>query len=346
MINFNTSKKILVTGGTGFVGSHTIVELLDRNFAVVTIDNLANSSSAVIDRIRQIQGGDLEFLKVDVCNSEALEEVFTTYEFSAVLHFAGLKAVGESTTDPLGYFWNNISGSINLLKTMERHNVTNFIFSSSATVYDSTKTKPPFNEDSPLGAINPYGHSKLEVENICRQLCTYRPDWQIALLRYFNPVGAHPSGLIGESPTGIPNNLLPFCMQVAAGQRPHLTVFGDDYETPDGTCIRDYIHVVDVAKAHVAALDYILNCASSLKPSRCEAINIGTGQGFSVLNVIETLNTIIDTPLPYKIGPRRLGDSAISFAGTDKAKDLLKWSAKASLAEMCRDAYRWQKLSS
>jgi len=335
---------ILVTGGTGFIGSHTIVELLEHNYRVVVIDNLSNSSITPLSRIKEITGKSVEFVKMDVCDDAALENLFSKHKFNAVIHFAGLKAVGESTSLPLHYFRNNISGSIALLRAMDQHQVRRLIFSSSATVYEAS-SPPPFNEQAPLGTSNPYGKSKLLVEEICREMTHYLSGWRVVLLRYFNPVGAHPSGLIGEDPVGVPNNLLPFAMQVAIGQRPKLVVFGNDYPTPDGTCIRDYIHVVDLAKAHVAALNFTSLPAPETAPrgSYCEAINIGTGNGSSVLEIIKQVNQALGRDLPYVFGARRPGDAATSFSDPSKARKLLDWQAQLTLEDMCRDAWRWQQ---
>lgn len=335
---------ILVTGGTGFIGSHTLVELLEHNYRIVVVDNLSNSSTKPLSRIREITGKSAEFFEMDVCNETALDNLFAKYRFSAVIHFAGLKAVGESTSTPLRYFQNNISGTIALLRVMERHQVRRLIFSSSATVYDAT-FHPPFLEDAKLGTSNPYGKSKLLVEELCREMTNYLPHWRVVLLRYFNPVGAHPSGLMGEDPIGIPNNLLPFAMQTAIGLRPQLTVFGNDYPTPDGTCIRDYIHVVDLAKAHVAALTFTLRTApeTAAHDSYCEAINIGTGNGSSVLEIIHQVQQALGRDLPYVFGPRRSGDAAVSFADPSKAIRLIGWQAQLTLEDMCRDAWLWQQ---
>lgn len=335
---------ILVTGGTGFIGSHTIVELLEHGYSVVAIDNLSNSSTLPLSRIKDITGRSVEFVEMDVCDEIALENLFSKNKISAVIHFAGLKAVGESTTIPLQYFKNNISGTISLLRAMDRYQVRRLIFSSSATVYDAS-CPPPFEEEAPLGTSNPYGKSKLLVEELCREMTRYLTDWRVVLLRYFNPVGAHPSGLIGEDPVGIPNNLLPFAMQVAIGQRDQLVVFGNDYPTPDGTCIRDYIHVVDLAKAHVAALNFTAKPAPDNSPrgSYCEAINVGTGNGSSVLEIIDHVNRTLGRNLPYTFGARRPGDAAMSFSDPSKAKRLLGWQAQLTLEDMCRDAWRWQQ---
>jgi UDP-glucose 4-epimerase len=335
---------VLVTGGTGFIGSHTIVDLLEHGCRVVAVDNLSNSSTKPLSRIKDITGKSVEFIEMDVCDEMALDDLFSKHKFSAVIHFAGLKAVGESTTIPLCYFQNNISGTISLLRVMDRHEVRRLIFSSSATVYEAS-LPPPFREDAPLGTSNPYGKSKLLVEELCREMTKYLAHWRIVLLRYFNPVGAHPSGHLGEDPVGIPNNLLPFAMQVAIGLRPQLVLFGNDYPTPDGTCIRDYIHVVDLARAHVAALKFTSMPAPEAAPNKsyCEAINIGTGNGSSVLEIIQQVSKALGRDLPYVVGPRRPGDAAVAFSDPSKAKRLLGWQAQLTLEDMCRDSWRWQQ---
>jgi UDP-glucose 4-epimerase len=326
---------ILVTGGAGYIGSHTVVELLNAGHQVVVVDNLYNASPVALERIRKITGKDVTFAQVDVCDRAALDAVFASQKIDAVIHFAGLKAVGESVQIPLTYYQNNIAGTLNLLEAMKEAGCKNLVFSSSATVYGDP-AKVPITEDMPLSATNPYGRSKLIVEEICRDLAKSDPDWHIALLRYFNPVGAHASGLIGEDPKGIPNNLMPFIMQVAVGRRPHLSVFGSDYPTHDGTGVRDYIHVVDLALGHLAALDKLAELKGAV------AINLGTGQGVSVLDMVKSVEKAAAKPIPYQLAPRRPGDIAKCYADATLAKNLLGWTAQRGLDAMCADSWKWQ----
>ncbi len=329
---------VLVTGGTGYIGSHTVVELLNDGQKVVVADNLVNSKELVLDRVETITGGKRPtFFKCDLLDAEGLDRVFAACpDIDAVIHFAGLKAVGESVEQPLRYYHNNLTGTFNLLSSMKRHGVRRIVFSSSATVYGLPKTVP-IREDFPLSTTNPYGETKLMIERILTDYCHAEPDFSACLLRYFNPIGAHESGLIGEDPRGIPNNLLPYVARVAAGKLPCVNVFGNDYPTPDGTGVRDYIHVVDLAKAHLAALKY----TERLKGA--DAINIGTGKGYSVLEIIDAFGKAWGSPIPYRIAPRRAGDIAACYADPTKAKEVLGWVAERDLAKMCEDSARWQR---
>ncbi len=332
-------KKILVTGGTGFIGSHTCVELLDAGYDVVVADNLVNSHEKSLDRVQEITGRRPVFFNVDVCDEKALDEVFSSNQIDSVIHFAGLKAVGESVAKPLEYFQNNLDASMTLCKVMRAHGVKNLVFSSSATVYSGDNTMPLTEQSRTGNCTNPYGWTKYMGEQIFKALCVADPELSIILLRYFNPVGAHESGLIGEDPQGIPNNLMPYVSQVAIGRRDHLTVFGNDYDTPDGTGVRDYIHVVDLAQAHVLAVRY----AESHKG--CEVFNVGTGRGSSVLEIVHAFEKACGKKIPYVIGPRRAGDLATVYADTSKAKKVLGFTAKYDLERMCADAWRWQSLN-
>ncbi len=327
---------ILVTGGAGYIGSHTCVELLAAGHNLVVIDNFSNSKPAVLGRVEHISGRKIPFMEVDIRDHGALRDVFRQHAIDAVIHFAGLKAVGESVSQPLRYYDNNVSGSITLFEVMAESGVKTLVFSSSATVYGDPHSVP-IREDFPLSATNPYGRSKLILEEILRDLWRSDENWKIALLRYFNPVGAHESGIIGEDPNGIPNNLMPYITQVAAGKLQQLSVFGDDYPTPDGTGVRDYIHVVDLARGHLAALG-----ALSDKPG-VMTVNLGTGQGYSVLDVIRAFEKASGHPVPYRIAPRRPGDVAQCYADPTLAKELLGWQAERGLDEMCRDSWRWQQ---
>jgi len=329
------SQKILVTGGAGYIGSHTCVQLLNAGYEPVVLDNLSNSKSVSLERVRQITGRDLIFEQGDVRCRKDLVSVFKKYDIAAVIHFAAFKAVGESVKIPLEYYDNNISGTVTLCEVMNRFGVKNMIFSSSATVYGMS-TDVPFTEEAPTSATNPYGRTKLFNEEILKDCTISDPDWKVVCLRYFNPVGAHKSGLIGEDPNGIPNNLMPYIAQVAVGRLPELKVFGSDYPTPDGTGVRDYIHVVDLADGHVRALDYLQ------KVSGCEIINLGTGCGISVLQMLEAFSRAADKPIPYKFTERRPGDVAESYAKTDKATRLLSWKAKRGVDAMAADTWRWQ----
>ncbi|WP_371373312.1 UDP-glucose 4-epimerase GalE [Thalassotalea aquiviva] len=326
---------LLVTGGTGYIGSHTVVELLNTNQDIVIVDNLSNSSTKSLDRVKQITGKNVTFIEADICDKDAMEQVFCEHDIDAVIHFAGLKAVGESTQIPLSYYHNNVTGTIVLLEVMAKHNVKKMVFSSSATVYGENNTSP-LNENMPTSATNPYGQTKLMIEHILFDLAKSDQSWKIISLRYFNPIGAHESGLIGENPNGIPNNLLPYVSQVAVGRLKQLQVFGNDYDTVDGTGVRDYIHVVDLALAHlkaVAALDSLPGCT---------AINVGTGNGTSVLEIVEKFKQISNVDIPYKICPRRPGDIATVFAKADLAHELLAWQAERGLEDMIADTWRWQ----
>ncbi len=327
---------ILVTGGAGYIGSHTCVELLNAGYDVIVVDNLDNSSSVSLERIERITGKSLKFYQEDVRNTETLNQIFDDNIIDAVIHFAGLKAVGESVHEPLMYYHNNLISTISLLEAMKKHNVKNIIFSSSATVYGVT-TQMPLEETMPLGAINPYGRTKLFIEEMLRDLYISDSTWSIALLRYFNPIGAHPSGLIGEDPKGIPNNLMPYIAQVAVGKLEKLHVFGDDYNTIDGTGVRDYIHVVVLAKGHVKALEW------SLINKGCEAINLGTGNGTSVLQLREAFEKASRVTIPFVIDPRRPGDPDEVYANAQKAKNLLGWETENGIDEMCADTWHWQR---
>ena len=330
------SKTILVTGASGFIGSHTCVELLQSGFNVVALDNLCNSSRKALDRVGQISGRELALQEADIRDRAALDAILSAQQIDAVIHFAGLKAVGESVEKPLLYFDNNVGGTINLLEALATANVKNFVFSSSATVYGDPEVLPLV-ETARLSVTNPYGRSKLMVEQILGDLEKADGSWRIGVLRYFNPVGAHESGLIGEDPRGIPNNLMPFIAQVAVGRRERLSVFGNDYPTPDGTGVRDYIHVVDLAKGHVAALNRLFAHDGGF------TVNLGTGQGYSVLETVKAFEQASGRPVPYQIVPRRPGDIASCYASPVKAKELLGWQAEKGMREMCEDHWRWQK---
>ena len=326
---------LLLTGGMGYIGSHTVVQLLDLGQDVVILDNLSNASEKVLERIEKITGKQPKFVKGDICNRDDLDKVFTEHQIDAVIHFAGLKAVGESNEIPLSYYHNNVSGSVTLFQAMADHNVKQLVFSSSATVYGE-HNQSPLIETMPTSATNPYGQTKLMIENILFDLAKSDSEWSIINLRYFNPIGAHASGLIGENPNGIPNNLLPYVAQVAVGRLEQLSVFGDDYDTPDGTGVRDYIHVVDLANGHVKALEKL----SSL--SGCHAINLGTGNGTSVLEIVNTFSSVCGHEIPYQVVPRRAGDIATVFANAEKALSLLGWQAEYDLNTMIKDTWRWQ----
>jgi UDP-glucose 4-epimerase len=330
-------KKILVTGGAGYIGSHTCLELLEAGHQVVVVDNLDNSCEESLRRVQELTGKELAFHEVDICDGPSLREVFAAHpDIEAVIHFAGLKAVGESNEIPLRYYENNIFGTIELLKAMAEHDCFNLVFSSSATVYGDPHTVP-ITEEFPLSATNPYGRTKLFIEEILRDLCAAEDRWRCVLLRYFNPIGAHESGRIGEDPQGIPNNLMPFVMQVAVGKREKLGVFGDDYDTPDGTGVRDYIHVVDLALGHLAALDKLPELPG------CTPINLGTGQGYSVLEMVKAAEKASGKAVPYEVTPRRPGDIATCYADPAGAARLLGWQARRGLEQMCADAWRWQE---
>ena len=328
---------VLVTGGAGYIGSHACVELLNAGHSVVVVDNLVNANAECLRRVERITGKTLEYHEMDLLNRAALNELFDTHRFDCVLHFAGLKAVGESVQQPLRYYNNNLGTTIHLCQTMAAHGVKKILFSSSATVYSPDNTMPVDESARTGGCTNPYGWTKYMIEKILQGIVTADPEWSVVLLRYFNPIGAHESGRMGENPNGIPNNLMPYITKVAAGQLDHLTVFGNDYNTPDGTGVRDYIHVVDLAKGHVAACDY------AAKHNGCEIINLGTGVGYSVLDIVNTFSRVNQVPVPYVIGPRRDGDVDACYADPTKAKKLLGWTATKTLEDMCRDSWRWQK---
>jgi len=327
--------KILVTGGAGYIGSHTCIELLNNDYDVVVVDNLCNSSKESLNRVKQITGKELVFYQDDVLDESALVKIFSEQNIDAVIHFAGLKAVGESVEKPLEYYQTNLTGTLVLFKVMRDFNVKNFVFSSSATVYGDPHTVP-ITEDFPLSATNPYGRSKLIIEEISRDLYVADKQWNIALLRYFNPVGAHKSGLIGEDPNGIPNNLIPYISQVAVGKREKLSVFGGDYDTPDGTGVRDYIHVVDLARGHIKALEKL-----TAKPGLV-IYNLGTGQGYSVLEMVRAIEKASGREIPYQIVARRSGDIATCFADPAFAEREIGWKAEHDLQEMAEDTWRWQ----
>ncbi len=329
-----TDKYILVTGGAGYIGSHTCVELLEAGYSVVVLDNLSNSSEESLRRVQKITGKTLEFVEGDIRSPDNLEAVFSRFPITAVIHFAGLKAVGESVSMPLHYYQNNVAGTLNLLQAMDRHDCRRLVFSSSATVYGDPASVP-IREDFPLSATNPYGRSKLIIEDMLRDLRHSDERWSLALLRYFNPVGAHVSGMIGEDPRDIPNNLMPYITQVAVGKRERLSVFGGDYPTPDGTGVRDYIHVVDLAKGHIKALQ-------ALDAPRLLTVNLGTGQGYSVLEMVAALAKASGREVPYEIVDRRPGDVAQCYADPALALELLGWRAELDLARMCEDSWRWQ----
>jgi UDP-glucose 4-epimerase len=326
---------ILLTGGAGYIGSHTYVELVAAGFKPVILDNYYNAKPEVLKRLQTITGQPVEFAEADVRDRAALDAVFARWPFVAVVHFAGLKAVGESVAKPLMYYDNNVSGTLTLLEAMQAAGVKKLVFSSSATVYGDPHAVP-IREDFPLSATNPYGRSKLMVEDILRDLYKSDPSWDLALLRYFNPVGAHESGLIGEDPQGIPNNLMPFITQVAVGKRAQLAVFGNDYPTIDGTGVRDYIHVVDLARGHVKALQKLAGNPGLL------TVNLGTGQGYSVLQMVAAFGRACGRPIPYQIVERRPGDIAACYAEPALARELLGWEAEKTLDDMCADSWRWQ----
>lgn len=326
---------VLVTGGAGYIGSHTCIELIQAGYDILVLDNLANSSRESLRRVEAIVDKPIPFVEGDIRDAALLDTLFREHSITSVIHFAGLKAVGESTEIPLDYYENNVWGTINLLQAMKRHNVSNIVFSSSATVYGDPHTVP-IQEDFPLSATNPYGRSKLMIEDILRDLAKSDDRWQVALLRYFNPVGAHISGTIGEDPNGRPNNLMPFITQVAIGKLPELSVFGSDYDTPDGTGVRDYIHVVDLAKGHVKAIEKLES-----KPG-CVAYNLGTGNGYSVLQMVKAFEEASDREVPYKLVARRPGDIACCYADPAFAEQELGWRAERGLKEMVEDSWRWQ----
>ena len=327
--------KILVTGGAGYIGSHTCVQLLERGDEIVVLDNLDNSCEESLNRVKKITGKDLTFCKVDLLDYEATENVFKQHKFDAVIHFAGLKAVGESVRMPLRYYHNNITGTLHLCDIMNKYGVKKLVFSSSATVYGDPHTVP-IKEDFPLSCTNPYGQTKLDIEYILKDLCVSDPEWSVVLLRYFNPVGAHESGLIGEDPNGIPNNLMPYISQVAIGKLECLSVYGNDYNTKDGTGVRDYIHVVDLAEGHLRAIDKIKDNTGVY------VYNLGTGNGYSVLDMVKAFSKACGKDVNYKIVDRRPGDVASCYADPTKARDELGFVTKHNLDDMCRDLWNWQ----
>ena len=327
--------KILVTGGAGFIASHTNVELLNAGYDVVVVDNLVNSSRESVARVEELTGKKISFYEEDLLNEKAIDAIFEKENIDSVIHFAALKAVGESCQIPLRYFDNNLTGTLNLLKVMEKHGVKSIVFSSSATVYGKPESVP-IREDFPLSVSNPYGRTKLIIEDMLRDIYKSDNEWDIALLRYFNPIGAHESGMIGENPHGIPNNLLPYVAKVAAGQLECVNVFGDDYDTPDGTGVRDYIHVVDLATGHIKALEKLVTHPGLV------TYNLGTGVGYSVLDIIKNFEKACGKEIPYKITPRRPGDIDMCYADPTKAKEELGWEATRSIDKMCEDAWRWQ----
>jgi len=326
---------ILVTGGAGYIGTHTVLQLLDTDHDVIVLDNLSNSRREALDRVEALTGKSVTFYLGDILDRELLEQIFLTHTIDAVIHFAGLKAVGESVSEPLRYYENNVVGTTVLLEVMNAFDVKRVVFSSSATVYGMPE-RTPIDESFPLSATNPYGRTKLMIEDIMRDLAVADPSWSIALLRYFNPIGAHESGQIGEDPFDIPNNLMPYITQVAVGRLSELSVFGDDYDTPDGTGVRDYIHVVDLADGHLKALDYVMDHTGA------EAFNLGTGTGYSVLDLVHAFEAESGKAIPYQVTPRRPGDIAMCFADPSKSKHVLGWEAKHDVRAMCRDAWNWQ----
>ena len=328
--------KILVTGGAGFIGSHTCVELLEAGYEVVIVDNFSNSKPEALNRIKKITGKDFAFYEADLLDLAAMEKIFEENKIDAVIHFAGLKAVGESVQKPVEYYHNNITGTLMLIKAMRKYGCKKIVFSSSATVYGPVN-KAPYTEDMPTSATNPYGYTKVMIEQILRDVYVSDNDWSVSLLRYFNPIGAHKSGLIGEDPNGIPNNLLPYICQVAVGKLEKLGVFGDDYDTPDGTGVRDYIHVVDLALGHIKAINKVRNMTG------VGIWNLGTGKGYSVLDVVNAFIKASGVNIPYEIKPRRAGDIAECYADPTKALNELGWKAERDISEMCEDSWRFIK---
>lgn len=326
--------KILVTGGAGYIGSHTCVELLNAGYEIVVMDNYSNSSPDALRAVEKLSGKSFPIYECDMLDYPGFKRIFDEHSIDAVIHFAGLKAVGESVQKPLEYYNNNLTGTLNLLLLMRKYNVKKLVFSSSATVYGMNNT-PPFHEEMPLSTTNPYGATKLMIEDMLRDLCAAEPDWSVALLRYFNPVGAHESGLIGEDPAGIPNNLMPYIARVAAGKLPCLSVYGDDYPTPDGTGVRDYLHVCDLAEGHVKALEKLPDIHGA------QAYNLGTGHGYSVLDMVHAFERASGKTVAYQIAPRRSGDIAECYADASKAKRELGWEAKRGIDDMCRDSWKF-----
>ena len=327
---------VLVTGGAGFIGSHTLISLINAGFEPIVVDNLSNSKVEALHRVEKIVGKKIKFYENDVCDETALEKIFSENTIDSVIHFAGLKAVGESVVKPIEYYDNNIMSTLTLCKVMRKHNVKKIVFSSSATVYGAATTVP-LTEDMPTGATNPYGKTKLFIEHILSDIFVSDNDWSVVLLRYFNPIGAHESGTIGEDPKSIPNNLMPYIAQVAVGKLEKLHVFGDDYNTPDGTGVRDYIHIVDLADGHVKAVEWVM------ANKGCEAINLGTGKGTSVLELKNAFEKASGVTVPFVIDPRRPGDLGEVYADASKAKNILGWEAKFDVDRMCADSWRWQK---
>ena len=327
---------ILITGGCGYIGSHTCIELLNAGHDIVVLDNYYNSKPEALIRVEELAGQNFPFYECDIRDAEGLRKIFAGHDIQAVIHFAGLKAVGESVRKPLEYFDNNVGGTITLLEVMKEAGCKRMVFSSSATVYGMSNPSP-LKETMPTGGVtNPYGRTKFMIEGILEDLCVSDSEWNAVLLRYFNPIGAHKSGRIGEDPNGIPNNLMPYISQVAIGKLPKLSVFGNDYDTHDGTGVRDYIHVVDLAKGHVKAVEYAMDHKGA------EAINLGTGIGYSVLDLVNAFQKVNGVPVPYEIAPRRAGDVATCYADPSKAKKLLGWTAELDINDMCRDTWRWQ----
>ena len=339
----NGNKTVLVTGGAGYIGSHACVALLEAGYEIVVIDNLVNSSPLSMARVKTITGKDFDFIEGDICDAPTLDALFSQYSIDAIMHFAGLKAVGESCTNPLLYYQNNVAGTLTLCEAMQRYRVGCIIFSSSATVYGEPHAVP-IDESFPLQTTNPYGGSKKMVEDVFRDLAEAdrlgdAEFWRVGLLRYFNPVGAHPSGMIGEAPNGVPNNLLPYMLQVALGKQSELTVYGDDYPTPDGTGVRDYIHVVDLVAGHVKALQFLLD---ENNDAGCHTWNLGTGQGYTVLEMIKAFEAVTNAKVPYKIAARRPGDIPACWAEPGKAQREINWQAEQSLPQMMKDSWHWQ----
>lgn len=328
---------ILVTGGAGYIGSHTCVELLNAGYDVVVVDNYYNSSPKSLERVKELTGKDFKFYECDVRDTEGMDKIFKENKINAVIHFAGLKAVGESCEKPLEYYDNNIGGTLKLCDVMRNNGCKNIVFSSSATVYGMNNISPLKETMKTGGTTNPYGTTKYMIEIILEDICKADSEWNVTLLRYFNPIGAHKSGRIGENPNGIPNNLMPYITQVAIGKRPFLSVYGDDYDTADGTGVRDYIHVVDLAEGHVKAVENILEGQKGV-----QVFNLGTGVGYSVLDIVKAFSKTYGKELPYKIAPRRPGDLAVCYSDPSKAKEVLGWEAKRGIEEMCEDSWRWQ----
>ena len=329
---------ILVTGGAGFIGSHTLVELLNEGYDVVVLDNFCNSKPIVFDRIKKITGKDVKFYEADLLDYDAVDKIFSENDIDSVIHFAGLKAVGESVLEPIRYYHNNLTGTFNLCNVMQKYGAKRIVFSSSATVYGKPESVP-IREDFPLSTTNPYGETKLMIERILKDLFVSDNEWSVSVLRYFNPIGAHKSGMIGEDPKGIPNNLLPYITQVASGKREYLSVFGNDYNTHDGTGVRDYIHVVDLAKAHLKALE------RTKKVKGVEYFNIGTGVGYSVLDIVKAYEKATGIKINYIIAPRRPGDIDECYADPKKAYEVLGWKAEYNIEDMCRDSNNWQQMN-